>query len=221
MLAPIAGVSFATALCLAGHAGAVAGQPCYNYPLFIFRPGVRGRAVRLSRPGHQHHRLVGEFRSGNRRAANRQSVRVRTAVRCTVTRRPTIGLRHPHRLGAGTVIYQKAAAAFIVFFVAAGMPSAAADPTNDGYDNIYGLLTPDEKQEIPASGHATCVALDQAHEASPPLSARGVVGVIEGFRAQGWDLESASDIVWEQVEARCPEYLDAVKRAVRTYGDPS
>ena len=109
----------------------------------------------------------------------------------------------------------------------AGAPVVVADPTNDSYDsydsydNIYGLLTPDEKQEIPASGHATCVALDQAHEASPPLSAQGVVGVIEGFRAQGWDLESSSDIVWEQVEARCPEYLDAVKRAVRTYGDPS
>lgn len=100
-------------------------------------------------------------------------------------------------------------------------PVAAADPTADSYDNIYGLLTPDEEQEIPASGHATCVALDQAHEASPPLSAQGVVVVIEGFRDQGWDLESASDIVWEQVEGRCPEYIDAVKRAVRTYGDPS
>ena len=118
-------------------------------------------------------------------------------------------------------MYRMVAAAVITLFVAAGMPSATADPTDDGYDNIYGLLTPDEKQEIQTSGHSTCIALDQAHEANPPLSAQSVVEVIEGFRAQGWDLESASDIVWEQVEARCPEYLDAVKRAVRTYGNPS
>ena len=118
-------------------------------------------------------------------------------------------------------MYEKAAAALMVLFVTAGMPTATADPVDDGYDNIYGLLTPDEKQEISASGHATCVALDQANKTSPPLSAQGVVGVIEGFRALAWDLESSSDIVWEQVEARCPEHLDAVKRAVRTYGDPS
>lgn len=98
---------------------------------------------------------------------------------------------------------------------------AIADPGPDDFDNIYGLLTPDEEREIPVSGRATCVSLDQAHEADPPLSAADVMGVIEGFRGQGWDLESASDIVWEQVEGRCPEYLDAVKRAVRAYGDPS
>jgi hypothetical protein len=45
--------------------------------------------------------------------------------------------------------------------------------------------------------------------------------VIESYRAQGWDLESANDIIWESVEGRCPEYFDAVRRAVRTYGDPS
>ncbi len=118
-------------------------------------------------------------------------------------------------------MHEKAAAVVVALFVTTGMPTAAADPVDDGYHNIYGLLTPDEMHEIPATGHATCVALDQAHEVRPPLSAQGVVGVIEGFRAQGWDLESSSDIVWEQVEARCPEYLDAVKRAVRTFGDQS
>jgi hypothetical protein len=34
-------------------------------------------------------------------------------------------------------------------------------------------------------------------------------------------MESAGDIVWESVEGRCPEYLDAAKRAMRTFGDPS
>jgi hypothetical protein len=106
-------------------------------------------------------------------------------------------------------------------FVIAGTPVAMADPTDDGYDAMYGLVTPDEKQEIWASGQATCVALDQAYESSPPLTSKGVAPVSEGYRAQCWDLESTSDIVWESVEGRCPEYLDAVKRAVRAYGDPS
>ena len=105
--------------------------------------------------------------------------------------------------------------------VLAAAPIATADPTDDGYDNIFGLVTPDERQEILASGQITCVALDQAYESSPPLTSQDVITVIEGYRARGWDLESASDIVWESVEGRCPEYLDAVKRAVRSYGDSS
>ena len=72
-----------------------------------------------------------------------------------------------------------------------------------------------------APGQRNCVTLDQAFESSPPLGSQDVIAVIERYRAQGWDLESANDIVWESVEGRCPEYLDAVKRAVRTYGDPS
>ena len=65
------------------------------------------------------------------------------------------------------------------------------------------------------------MALDQAYESSPPLTSQDVIAVIEVYRAQGWDLESANDIVWESVEGRCPEYLDAVKRAVRSDSDPS
>jgi len=103
----------------------------------------------------------------------------------------------------------------------AGAPIASADPTDDGYDNIFGLITPDEQQEISANGQSNCVTLDHAYESSPPLTSQDVITLIEGYRAKGWDLESANDIVWESVEGRCPEYLDAVKRAVRTYGDPS
>lgn len=65
------------------------------------------------------------------------------------------------------------------------------------------------------------MTLDQAYESSPPVGSDDVVALIESYRAQGWDVESDSDIVWESVEGRCPEYLDAVKRAVRSYGDPS
>jgi hypothetical protein len=103
----------------------------------------------------------------------------------------------------------------------AGAPVASADPTDDGYDNIFGLVTPDERQEIWANGQRTCVSLDEAYDSSPPVNSGDVVALIENYRAQGWDLESASDIVWESVEGRCPKYLDAVKRAVRSYGDPS
>jgi hypothetical protein len=113
------------------------------------------------------------------------------------------------------------AALFAVGIGLAGAPVAAADPTDDGYDNIFGLITPDEQQEISANGQRNCVTLDQAFENGPPLGSQDVIALIETYRAQGWDLESASDIVWESVEGRCPEYLDAVKRAVRTYGDPS
>lgn len=56
---------------------------------------------------------------------------------------------------------------------------------------------------------------------SPRLTSQDVITVIEGYRTHGWDLESASDTVWESVKRRCPEYLDAVKRAARSYGDPS
>jgi hypothetical protein len=114
-----------------------------------------------------------------------------------------------------------ATAVAIALFLIGGTPLARADPTNDDYENIFGLVTPDEEREIWVSGQATCVELDRADEASPPLTTQGVIPVIEGYRAEGWDLESANDIVWESVEGRCPDYLEAVKRAVRSYGDPS
>jgi hypothetical protein len=77
----------------------------------------------------------------------------------------------------------------------AGVPVASADPGEDGYDDIFGLITPDEEQEIWANGQRNCVTLDQAHEASPPLTSQDVTGLVEQYRAQGWDLESAGDIV--------------------------
>jgi hypothetical protein len=100
-------------------------------------------------------------------------------------------------------------------------PVASADPIGDADDDIYGLVTQGERQEIWSSGQQSCQTLDRAFESNPPLKSDDVIAVIEGYRAEGWDLESASDITWESVEGRCPEYLDAVKRAVRTYGDPS
>lgn len=100
-------------------------------------------------------------------------------------------------------------------------PQAAADPVPDQFENVYGLLTPDEKQEIWTAGRTNCVALDRFVDANSKLTTQGVVDLITAYRNRGWDLESASDIAWESVEARCPEYLDVVKRAVRTLGDPS
>ena len=100
-------------------------------------------------------------------------------------------------------------------------PVTSADPIGDADDDVYGLVTPGERQEIWASGLQSCQTLDLAFESNPPLKSDDVIAVIEGYRAEGWDLESANDITWESVKGRCPEYLDAVKRAVRTYGDPS
>jgi hypothetical protein len=98
----------------------------------------------------------------------------------------------------------------------AWMPVAAADPTGDADDDIFGLITPNEQQEIWANGQRNRVILDQAGGTTDAAGA-----LIDQYQAQGWDLESASDIVWESASGRCPEYVDAVKRAVRTYGDPS
>jgi hypothetical protein len=61
-------------------------------------------------------------------------------------------------------------------------PLSAADPTDDGYDNIFGLITPDEQQEIWTSGQRNCVTLDQASENSPPVGSDDVVALIETYR---------------------------------------
>ena len=100
----------------------------------------------------------------------------------------------------------------VVYFNA----KASADPVGDADDDIYGLVTPGEQQEIWANGQRNCVILDQKGGTTDAVGA-----LIDQYQAEDWDLESASDIVWESVQGRCPEYLDAVKRAVRTYGDPS
>jgi hypothetical protein len=103
----------------------------------------------------------------------------------------------------------------LTIVVMAGVPTAAADPGEDGYADVFGLITLDESQEIIANGQRNCDSLHRADEANPPLTPQGVLPVIEGYRAQGWDLESANDIVWESVEARCPEYFDAMKTGSR------
>ena len=77
----------------------------------------------------------------------------------------------------------------------AGLPIASADPIGDAEHDVYGLFTPGEQQEVWASGQGTCVTLDRVYESSPPVKSDDVVSVIEGYRAKGWDLESANDIV--------------------------
>lgn len=109
----------------------------------------------------------------------------------------------------------------IPMFAAAGItaglilaPAAHAEP------DVFGLITDDESQEIWANGQRNCVVLDQALDAGKPM-ADAVGALIDQYQADGWDLESSVDIVWESASGRCPEYLGVVKRAVRTYGDSS
>lgn len=83
-------------------------------------------------------------------------------------------------------------------------------------DDIYGLITADEAQEISANGWRVCQPLDAT--APRPVTSDDAKAVVEGYIASGWDLESAGDIVWESVEGNCPEYLEPVKRAMRSYG---
>jgi hypothetical protein len=94
-------------------------------------------------------------------------------------------------------------------------PTALADDDNP---DVYGFITPVEQQEISANGNENCVALDHVSEDRPPVTSESVRGLVEGYRAKGWDLESAGDIVWESVEGRCPGYLDQVKQAMSSYG---
>ena len=97
--------------------------------------------------------------------------------------------------------------------VAAGVllaPAAHAQP------DVFGLITDDESQEIWANGQRNCVILDQGGGTADSVGA-----LIDRYQTEGWDQESAIDIVWESAEGRCPEYVDTVKRVARTYGDPS
>lgn len=82
--------------------------------------------------------------------------------------------------------------------------------------DVFGLITPDEQQEVWNNGNRNCVTLDQAGGTESSIGA-----LIDRYQADGWDLESSVDIVWESVTGRCSEYLGAVKRVARTYGDPS
>ena len=106
-------------------------------------------------------------------------------------------------------------AGIAVMFAAALVTGA---PAHAEPDNVYGLITDDEREAISEDGWSYCVTLDQAADQHPPPSTNDALAVINSLRNEGWDLESAGDITWESVEGRCPEYIDQVKRAMRTFG---
>lgn len=89
-------------------------------------------------------------------------------------------------------------------------------PVAQAQPDVFGLITDDEKQEIWSNGQRNCVILDQAGGTADSVGA-----LIDRYQTEGWDQESAIDIVWESASSRCPEYVDTVKRVARTYGDPS
>lgn len=103
-------------------------------------------------------------------------------------------------------------AALMVCSFANVAPAAADDEPN-----VYGLITPDEQQEIWTNGWKNCAKIDQYADGGDE-SMTAVQGVIQQYLDAGWDLESAGDIVWESVEGRCSEYMPQVKRAMRAYG---
>ena len=110
----------------------------------------------------------------------------------------------------------RAVFAAVAVMVAASMATGA--PANAEPENIYGLVTPDEQQAIFQDGWRYCVMLDEAADDHPPVTTEDALAVVNALRNEGWDLESAGDITWESVEGRCPEYIDQVKRAMRTFG---
>lgn len=104
----------------------------------------------------------------------------------------------------------------LLIAVAAAAAALLGAPVANAEPDVFGLITPDEQQEIWANGNRNCVTLDQAGGTDNSIG-----HLIDQYQAQGWDQESSIDIVWESITGRCPEYLGAVKRVARTYGDPS
>lgn len=83
-----------------------------------------------------------------------------------------------------------------------------------GETDVYGLITPDEAVEISANGWRHCGELDRVRETEAPVSYENVIGIVEGYRADGWDQESAGNIVWDSVKDRCSQYLPQVEEAM-------
>lgn len=103
-----------------------------------------------------------------------------------------------------------------LFVVVLAIVAAKYAPTASASPDVFGLITPDETQEIWANGQRNCVILDQAGGTVDSVGA-----LIDRYQSEDWDQESSIDIVWESVTGRCPEYLPQMKQAARTYGDPS
>jgi hypothetical protein len=101
--------------------------------------------------------------------------------------------------------------------VVAVVAPPVAPPAEADEPDIYGDVTSDEAAEIWENGWRNCATLDKALETDPPVTSTHVKGIIESYRAEGWDLESAGDIVYESVEGGCPEYMPQVQLAMRSY----
>lgn len=84
------------------------------------------------------------------------------------------------------------------------------DPVAQTDANIFGLIAPDELSEIWTNGQRNCVIVDQARRRARRQvpSRRNGPEVVRRHRVGNRWRES-------------PEYLDSVKQAERTYGDPS
>lgn len=83
--------------------------------------------------------------------------------------------------------------------------------------NLYGVVTADESREISASGPSNCAQLRRA-AATASLTPDDAGLLIENYLNQGWDLESAADIVRESVDRTCGQYLPQVAQALTSYG---
>lgn len=101
--------------------------------------------------------------------------------------------------------------------IALGVGVGAAPAAVAEQPNIYGVLTADEAREVSANGPANCAQLRRS-AATSSLTPDDAGLLIEKYLNNGWDLESAADIVTESVNRTCAQYLPQVSMALAAYG---
>jgi hypothetical protein len=90
-------------------------------------------------------------------------------------------------------------------------PGAAAEQPD-----VYGVITPDEARDIAANGASTCAALARS-ASTAALTPDDVSLLIDGYLADGWDVESTADILTASVDRGCGQYLPQVSQALSAY----
>jgi len=106
------------------------------------------------------------------------------------------------------------AGALLTGLAAAGIalaPGAAAEQPN-----VYGVITPDESREIASGAASTCAALARS-ASTAALTPDDVSLLIDGYLADGWDVESTADILTASVDRGCGQYLPQVSQALTAY----
>lgn len=105
---------------------------------------------------------------------------------------------------------------YLVAAVGVAAAVCAAPIAHADEPDVYGLITSDEREEISTNGWQSCETLRDI-AVTREVTSEDARALVEGYLTDGWDLESAGDIVWESVETDCAEYVPLVEAAMQTY----